>query len=164
MVIYSPAIPKDYISKLKSENAQIRFVEVGEYMNKLTDKYENNKLSSKEIVAFKKSNIAPLYDLDLSKIKLIGVTGTDGKTTTCYMLYHILKKCGYRVAIISTVRAIINDKSYETGLHTTAPSQHALYKFLQEAIKQKCEYVILENTSQGLYMKRLCGIKFGIVN
>ena len=61
---------------------------------------------------------------------VIGVTGTDGKTTTCNLIYSILKAAGIRAGMISTVNAVIGDETYETGLHTTTPDsadiQHLL--------------------------------------
>jgi UDP-N-acetylmuramoyl-L-alanyl-D-glutamate--2,6-diaminopimelate ligase len=55
------------------------------------------------------------------KLNVIGVTGTDGKTTTSTLIYHLLKHAGYKVALISTVAAYVGDKQIDTGFHVTSP-------------------------------------------
>lgn len=105
---------------------------------------------------------AAWYDNPAKKMKIIGVTGTDGKTTTANMLYHILKKSGKRVGLISTVSAKIGEKQYNTGPHVTNPEPLALHKFLNQMAKKGCEYAVLEVTSHGLDQERVAGIDFEI--
>lgn len=93
-------------------------------------------------------------------IRVIGVTGTDGKTTTVNMIYHILKENNYRVSMISSINAIISEKTYQTGFHVTTPSAWQIQKFLRESVRQKQEYMVLEITSHALDQHRPFGIDF----
>jgi len=77
-------------------------------------------------------------------LKVIGVTGTDGKTTTSHLIDHLLTQAGKKVGLISTLLAKIGDRRYETGLHVTSPDPVALQKFLAEMVKEGCEYAVVE--------------------
>jgi UDP-N-acetylmuramoyl-L-alanyl-D-glutamate--2,6-diaminopimelate ligase len=93
------------------------------------------------------------------KLKIIAITGTDGKTTTTTLLYHLLKTAGYRTALISTIVACIGKDEIETGFHVTSPPPDDLYQLMKRMADQKIEYLILEYTSQGAYQYRLFGIR-----
>lgn len=93
---------------------------------------------------------------------IIGVTGTDGKTTTSSLLYHILKSAGKKVALISTIGAFIDGKEYETGFHVTTPSYFKIQKYLKMAKEEGCTHVVMEVTSHALDQNRVFGINFDI--
>jgi len=103
-----------------------------------------------------------IYGFPAKNIRVIGVTGTDGKTTTTTLIAHILKKLGKKVSFISTIEAQIGDKKYETGLHVTTPSSLMIQKFLRQAVVEKNEFFVLEVTSHGLDQNRVWGINFEI--
>lgn len=91
-----------------------------------------------------------LYGEPAEDLEIIGVTGTDGKTTTTTMIYHILKTAKRKVAMISTVEARIGKKSLDTGFHVTTPDPFLLQRLLRRIRSQKIRYVVLEVTSHGL--------------
>src|SRR3990167_2345212 len=94
------------------------------------------------------------------KLTVIGVTGTDGKTTTSHMIYEILKSAGKKVSLISSIHAQIGEKLYDTGFHVTTPDPVALQKFLKKVGDSKSQYLVLEVTSHGLGQNRIFGIGF----
>ena len=102
------------------------------------------------------------YGNPSKKITVIGVTGTDGKTTTTSLIYHILKTCGKRVSMISTVSAVVGNKSYDTGFHVTTPSPFAVQRYIKAAIDQANDYFVLETTSHSLDQFRVYGVDFTI--
>lgn len=95
-------------------------------------------------------------------ITVIGVTGTDGKTTTVNMIHHILKKSGQISSMISSVNAQIGDKSYDTGFHVSTPSPWQVQKYLKMAKDAGSKYFVMEATSHGLHQNRLALIKFEV--
>lgn len=99
-----------------------------------------------------------LYGFPSRSLNVIAVTGTDGKTTTSTLIYHILKTAGKKVALISTVAAYIGDEEIDTGFHVTSPEEFALQKLLRRIADEGFEYVVLEATSHGIYQHRLFGI------
>ncbi len=103
-----------------------------------------------------------VYGFPSRGMVVIGVTGTDGKTTTASLIYHILKSSGRKVAMITTVGAYIGDKKYETGFHVTTPSSFTLQKYINQAKGAGCNYLVLEVTSHALDQNRTFGIKFDI--
>ncbi len=104
-----------------------------------------------------------VYGFPAKKLTVIGVTGTDGKTTTVNLIYHLLKEAGYPVSMISTVGAIIHGKESDIGFHVTTPSSIKLQQFLAEAAKGKGrQYLVLEVTSHALDQNRVWGIPFEI--
>ncbi len=105
------------------------------------------------------------------KLTVIGITGTDGKTTTVNLIYHILHEAKLNVSVISTVGATIHGKTLPLGFHVTTPSSIKLIKFLKQAVDnlhaEKQNYLVLEVTSHSLDQHRVWGIPFtvgGITN
>ncbi len=100
------------------------------------------------------------YGFPQKKLKIIGVTGTDGKTTTSNFLYHLLSKNGYKVGLISTINAKIGDKEIDTGFHVTSPDPQVILKLLAQMVDEGIEYAVLEVTSHGLLQNRFGNIDF----
>lgn len=94
------------------------------------------------------------------KLTVIGVTGTDGKTTTSTMITQILAAASKKVGLVGTLGATINGEHQEIGLHVTTPSSFVLQKLLKQMVAQGCEYAIIEATSHGLDQNRLFGCNF----
>ena len=94
---------------------------------------------------------------------VIGITGTDGKTTTASLIHHILKSSGFSSSIISSIGAEINGRKYPLPFHVTTPPPFALQKFIKRAVafKEK-SYLVLEVTSHSLDQQRVFGINFEI--
>lgn len=91
-------------------------------------------------------------------LKIIAVTGTDGKTTTCHLVYEVLKKAGKKVALVSTVAAFIGEEEIDTGFHVTNPDARVLQKLLRKIVDMGFEYLVLEVTSHGIDQNRLVGV------
>lgn len=100
------------------------------------------------------------YRFPSRQLTVIGVTGTDGKTTTSNLIYHILRESGKKVAVISTIGAVIDGKSYNTGFHITTPSPFAIQKYIRLARQKGCEIIVLEVTSHALDQNRVWGVEF----
>lgn len=92
------------------------------------------------------------------KLTITVITGTDGKTTTSTLLYHILKQSGYKVGLISTVAAYIGANESDTGFHVTSPQPKDTFAFMKKMVENGFTHLILEATSHGSYQFRTWGI------
>lgn len=101
---------------------------------------------------------ANFYDHPSKKLKIIGVTGTNGKTTISILLYDLFSKLGSRVALISTIYIKIIDKVFSNNY--TTPNVIIINKYLKKAVEKKCEYAFIEISSHGIKQKRISGIFF----
>lgn len=102
------------------------------------------------------------YGFPGQKLQVIGVTGTSGKTTTTHMIYEVLKAAGYKVSMLSSIKAVIGGKEYDTGFHITTPDPENLPKYLREALDGGDSYFVLEVSSHGLDQNRAAFIPFTI--
>jgi UDP-N-acetylmuramoyl-L-alanyl-D-glutamate--2,6-diaminopimelate ligase len=98
------------------------------------------------------------YGFPSKKLKVIMITGTDGKTTSSTMTYKVLLQAGKKVGLISTVAAFIGSDEIDTGFHVTTPGPWQLQKLLRMLVDKGYEYVVLEATSHGIYQFRTWGI------
>lgn len=94
----------------------------------------------------------------INRLKLIGITGTNGKTTTSYLIYQAMNKLGIKCAYIGTIGFYINGK-IKDNINTT-PDILTLYHMLTKCVKENVKYVVMEVSSQGLYYNRVDGLKF----
>ena len=101
------------------------------------------------------------YGNPSKKFKLIGVTGTKGKTTTTYMIKSILEKAGKKVGLIGTIENFIGDKSLGESNRTT-PGSIELQKMFYQMAEEKCDVVVMEVSSQSLKLNRVLGSYFDI--
>ena len=103
--------------------------------------------------------VATLFYGDPSKhLKLVGVTGTNGKTTIATLLYNMFRKFGYKVGLLSTVCNYIDDRAVPAD-HTT-PDPIELNELLSEMVKAGCEYAFMECSSHAIHQKRIGGLRF----
>ncbi len=105
---------------------------------------------------------AAYYGFPSRKLTVIGVTGTDGKTTTSSILYSILTAAGIPTGLISTVHAVIGDAEMETGLHVTTPPAHEVQMYLAKMVESGITHAVLETTSHGLAQGRVNGVEYDI--
>ena len=103
---------------------------------------------------------ALFYRFPSRKIFVVGVTGTNGKTTTIEMINAILERAGIKTALSSSLRFKIGSFSEYNKLRMTMPGRFFLQKFLRKAVKEKCQIAILEVTSEGIKQFRHCFIHF----
>lgn len=101
---------------------------------------------------------ANYYDNPSEQIKLIGVTGTNGKTTTVTLLYNLFRKLGFKVGLLSTVVNRIHNEVVEST-HTT-PNAVELNALLREMVDKGCQYCFMEVSSHAVHQKRVHGIQF----
>lgn len=96
------------------------------------------------------------------KLVMIGITGTDGKTTTANLIFNILQTAGFQTGMISTVNAVIGEETLDTGLHVTTPDASELHGYLAQMVETGITHVVLEATSHGLAQHRLSACDFDI--
>lgn len=101
------------------------------------------------------------YDNPSNKFTLVGVTGTKGKTTTTFMIKHLLEAQGKKVGLIGTIATYINGEKLEDSTRTT-PESIELQKIFARMVKEKVEVVIMEVSSQSLKLDRVYGCDFDI--
>ena len=106
--------------------------------------------------------VAALYGFPSESMTVIGVTGTDGKTTTSIYLYNILRAAGLHTGMISTVSAMIDNEELDTGFHVTTPESPDIQRYLAMMRDKGVTHVIIESTSHGLVQKRVAAIDFDI--
>src|SRR5687767_14174129 len=105
---------------------------------------------------------ASFYDWPGHKLTVIGVTGTDGKTTTTNLIYQILLAARLRAGMISTVNAVIGDEVLDTGFHVTTPDAHDVQRYLARMADAGLTHVVLETTSHGWAQYRVDACEFDI--
>lgn len=101
---------------------------------------------------------AAYYGYPAEEMKVIGVTGTKGKTTTTYMVKSILESAGYKVGLIGTIEAIIGDEVIPAN--NTTPESMTIQKYFRQMADKGCQIVVMEVSSQGLMLNRTAGIPF----
>ncbi|NNF81490.1 MAG: UDP-N-acetylmuramoyl-L-alanyl-D-glutamate--2,6-diaminopimelate ligase, partial [Flavobacteriaceae bacterium] len=111
--------------------------------------------STSKALAIMASNF---YGVPSENLKLIGVTGTNGKTTIATLLYHLFKKAGYKVGLLSTVRIMVDDEEFK-ATHTT-PDPLTINKYLKAMNEEGVEYCFMEVSSHGIHQKRTEGLVF----
>lgn len=142
----------DYVLDAIKAGASEVVVEHGLYSVKTT--VVNN--THEYLVNYLKENY---YD-EIKDLKLIGMTGTNGKTTTCFLIYQALNNLNIKTAYIGTIGFYIDSKVCD--LPNTTPDICDIYEMLLECKKQNCKYVVMETSSHALDMDRLKGLSFDI--
>ena len=123
--------------------------------------------SAYPIIRVKSVRIALAYalanqnGLDSGKIKFIGVTGTNGKTTTATLIYEILLRCGYKVGFIGTGKIISNGYALNDDYYSmTTPDPTLLYPSIARMSENGCEYIVMEVSSHSIALGKIAPIKF----
>ena len=103
---------------------------------------------------------AAYFDYPAEKLKVIGITGTKGKTTTTYMVKSILESAGHKVGLIGTIEAIIGEERIPAA--NTTPESYTIQNYFHQMVEAGCDCVVMEVSSQGLMLHRTAGIPFEI--
>ncbi len=105
---------------------------------------------------------AAFHGFPARKLTVVGVTGTDGKTTTSNLIYKILIAAGIKAGMISTVNAVIGDEVLDTGFHVTTPDAHDVQAYLARMVGAGLTHVVLETTSHGWAQRRVDACEFDV--
>ena len=100
------------------------------------------------------------YSYKFKDLKIIGITGTNGKTTSAYLTYQMLNKLGKKAAYMGTIGYMCDN--YYTELPNTTPEILTIYKLLEKSLENKCEYLVMEVSSHALALNRIEGVNFDI--
>lgn len=111
--------------------------------------------NSNEALAFLAANY---YENPSENIRLVGVTGTNGKTTIASLLYQLFKKAGYKVGLLSTVKIMVDEQEFK-ATHTT-PDSLTINKYLDLMVQEGCEFCFMEVSSHGVHQKRTEALRF----
>lgn len=144
----------NFINKALESGAKVIVCEV------MPNEFNQNKTyiqveDSNAALAIMSSNF---YDNPSSKLKLIGITGTNGKTSVASLLYTLFLNAGYKAGLLSTVKILVDTNQYE-ATHTT-PNSIIINKYLSDMVSVGVEYCFMEVSSHGIHQKRTEGLQF----
>lgn len=105
---------------------------------------------------------AAFYDYPTRELLTIGVTGTDGKTTTSTLIHSILSVSGHRAGLITSISALIGDEALDTGFHVTTPEAFDLQGYLAQMRDSGCTVAVIETTSHGLDQMRVGSVEYDV--
>lgn len=105
---------------------------------------------------------ALLYWFPSRKIIVIGVTGTNGKTTTANMIARVLEEAGYRVGLMTTANFKIKDREWVNKTKQTMQGRFKLQRFIKKMVKADCDYAVIETSSEGIAQYRHLGINYDV--
>ena len=142
-----------YISKAIENGATNLIVEKGKNYTVPFKKVENSEEYLKDI-------LVKNYAEDFEDLKFVGVTGTNGKTTTCYLTYQLLNQLGAKAAYIGTIGFYYDNVKKE--LPNTTPDILTLYKLIEEAKDAGCTHIVMEVSSHALAMDRIAGLSYDV--
>ena len=140
-----------------TENSQECDPQTAFVLTTQNEKYLDDAKANSAHSIIKIKDIAALFGVD--KIKIIGITGTNGKTTTASAIYSFLLDLGYKVAMQGTRGLFMNDEVVE-GKTLTTPSVLNTYRHIYQAVAAGCEYFIMEVSSHAIVQKRIEGLTF----
>ena len=144
----------DYIEKALSLGAIAVICE--EFPNVIVNGVTYIKVKdANEALAFLAANY---YENPSENIRLVGVTGTNGKTTIASLLYQLFKKAGYKVGLLSTVKIMVDEQEFK-ATHTT-PDSLTINKYLDLMVQEGCEFCFMEVSSHGVHQKRTEALRF----
>lgn len=103
---------------------------------------------------------AAYFGYPANKMKIVGITGTKGKTTTTYMIKSILENVGHKVGLIGTIETIIGEEQIPAA--NTTPESYTIHQYFARMVEAGCDCVVMEVSSQGLMLHRTAGIPFEI--
>ena len=152
----------DYIENAIENGAAVIVVENISKIKKKEIPDDVTLISAKNTREFLALSSCNFYNNPSKKFKLIGITGTKGKTTTTFMIKEILEKAGKKVGLIGTVATYINGKKLGDSERTT-PESLELQKLFSKMVDEKVEYVVMEVSSQSLKLHRVDGCNFDLV-
>ena len=144
----------DYISKATDLGALVIICEKtpNKIINGITYVVVDNSKLALSVIA------ANYYGNPSDDIQLVGVTGTNGKTTVATLLYQLFKKAGYKVGLLSTVKVFVDNKAYQTT-HTT-PDSLTINRYLKEMVDKGIEFCFMEVSSHGIHQMRTSNLNF----
>jgi UDP-N-acetylmuramoyl-L-alanyl-D-glutamate--2,6-diaminopimelate ligase len=153
----SDAIARGAVAVVGEQDvAQITNLRLDEQLSNLFYiKVDNSRLALAHLAA-------AYYDWPARKLTMIGVTGTDGKTTTTNLLHQILLTAGLKAGMVSTVNAVIGDEVLDTGFHVTTPDAPDVQRYLARMVEAGLTHVVLETTSHGWAQFRVDACEFDI--
>ena len=155
MKIELPSQPFRFVTENSKEcDAQTAFIKT-----KQNENYVDNALENGAHSIIGAEAIAPIFGLD--RIKVIGITGTNGKTTTASAIYSMLLDLGYKAAMQGTRGFFLNDTVAE-GKSLTTPSVLNTYRHIYQAVAAGCTYFVMEVSSHAIVQKRIEGISFAL--
>lgn len=152
MTIISNKTGEIFTDNSKEPNKDAVFV-----VNSLNEKYLEDAKTGGFTKFIDASELKNYFDF--TKIKIIAITGTNGKTTTAAMIYSILLDLGYKVALQGTRGFFVNDERIENYSLTT-PMQLDQFAHIQAALEQNCEFFVMEASSHAIFQKRIEGLDF----
>lgn len=124
------------------------------------------KLFPKSLLSFYHKILAVLavifYQFPSNKMIIIGVTGTNGKTTTCNLIARILEEAGFKVGLATTANFKIAGREWINNLKQTMPGRFKLQKLLWQMLKEGCRYAVIETSSEGIIQHRAWGINYDV--
>ncbi len=144
----------EFIKKATDQGALVIICEIipKEIINGITYVQVDNSQKALSVLA------ANYYDNPSENLRLIGVTGTNGKTTISSLLFQLFKKAGYKVGLLSTVKIMVDNKQY-AATHTT-PDSLTINKYLKEMVDEGVDFCFMEVSSHGIHQMRTEGLHF----
>ena len=147
-----------YIESAVQEHGAIAVVVENDFdMSKCIEKITYIKVENIRKTLAECSN--NFYHHPSEKLKVIGITGTKGKTTSSFMIKSILEKHGYKVGLIGSIAVYIGEEEVEITDRTT-PESFVIYRYLAKMVEEKVDIAILEVSSQAMILDRVTGIQF----